>query len=54
MPTYVILVDWTDEGVRNVRSTTERADMADRLAEQKYGATMTQLYWTVGPTTSSP
>jgi uncharacterized protein with GYD domain len=49
MPTYVILIDWTDEGVRNARSTVERADMADKLAEQKYGASLGQLYWTVGP-----
>ena len=48
MPTYVILIDWTDEGIRNVRSTVERADRVDQLAE-KYGARMSQLYWTVGP-----
>lgn len=49
MPTYVILIDWTDEGIRNVRSTVEQADRADRLAQEKYGARMSQLYWTVGP-----
>ena len=49
MPTYVILVDWTDEGIRNVRSTVDRADRVTQLGEQKYGATSTQLYWTVGP-----
>ncbi len=49
MPTYVILVDWTDEGIRNARSTVDRADRVTQLGEQKYGATSTQLYWTVGP-----
>ena len=49
MPTYVILIDWTDEGVRNARSTTERADRATQLAREKYGASLQQLYWTVGP-----
>ncbi len=49
MPTYVILIDWTDEGIRNVRNTVERADVADRLDEQKYGASLQQMYWTVGP-----
>ena len=49
MPTYAILIDWTDEGIRNVRSTIERADRATQLAEQKYGATNMQLYWTAGP-----
>ncbi len=49
MPTYAILIDWTDEGIRNVRNTIERADGAARLAEEKYGGRMEQLYWTVGP-----
>ena len=49
MPTYVILIDWTDEGVRNARSTIERADRAAQLAQEKYGGSMQQLYWTVGP-----
>ena len=49
MPTYVIIIDWTDEGIMNVRSTIERADRATRLAQEKYGASMSQLYWTVGP-----
>ncbi len=49
MPTYAILIDWTDEGIRTVTSTIERADRAIQLAEQKYGATNMQLYWTVGP-----
>ena len=49
MPTYVILIDWTDEGIRNVRNTLERADRATGLAQEKYGASLQQLYWTVGP-----
>ena len=49
MPTYVILIDWTDEGIRNVRSTIDRADMNIQLAQEKYGLSMVQLYWTVGP-----
>ena len=49
MPTYIFLIDWTDEGVRNARSTIERADRATQLAEEKYGARMNKLYWTVGP-----
>ena len=48
MPTYIILIDWTDEGVRNARSTIERADRAAQLAEEKYGARIGQQYWTVG------
>lgn len=48
MPTYVVLTNWTDQGIRNVRSTVERADGVKQLA-QKYGASVAQLYWTVGP-----
>lgn len=48
MPTYVVLSNWTDQGIKNVRSTVERADGVTQLAE-KYGASVTQIYWTVGP-----
>ena len=48
MPTYVALVNWTDQGIRNVRETLDRAQKTDELA-QKHGASMSQLYWTVGP-----
>ena len=48
MPTYVILNIWTDEGIRNVRGTVDRAGPIEQLA-QKYGARISQLYWTVGP-----
>ena len=36
MPTYVGLINWTDQGIRNVRDTLQRADSADHLG-QKYG-----------------
>ena len=48
MPTYVTLINWSDQGIRNVRETLDRAAKADELA-QKYGARFGQLYWTVGP-----
>jgi uncharacterized protein with GYD domain len=48
MPTYVSLFNWTDQGIRNVRDTVQRRDQADALAE-KYGASIEQVYWTVGP-----
>jgi uncharacterized protein with GYD domain len=48
MPTYVSLFNWTDQGIRNVRDTVQRRDQADALAE-KYGVTIEQVYWTVGP-----
>ena len=48
MATFFSLVNWTDQGIRNVRDTVQRRDQADALAE-KYGASIEQVYWTVGP-----
>ncbi len=48
MPTYVTLMNWTDQGVRTVRDTVHRRGQADELA-QKHGATIEEVYWTVGP-----
>jgi uncharacterized protein with GYD domain len=47
MATYVVLMDWTDEGVRADRETVRRRDQADSLAE-KHGARIEQVYWTMG------
>lgn len=48
MPTYVVLVNWTEQGVRNVKQTIERTDSGADLAE-KHGLKFEQAYWTVGP-----
>ena len=48
MPPYVALMNWTDQGVRNVRDTVHRREQADALAD-KHGAKIEQVYWTVGP-----
>ena len=48
MPTYVSLLNFTDQGIRNVRDTLDRAQRAAEAAEN-YGARFEQLYWTVGP-----
>ncbi len=48
MPTYVVLMNWTDQGIRTVRETVQRRDQADALAD-KHGARIEQVYWTVGP-----
>jgi len=47
MPTYVSLINWTDQGIRNVKETLQRADSAAELAQQLGGSL--QVYWTVGP-----
>ncbi len=48
MPSYVLLVNWTDQGIRNVKGTVERTDDVARLAE-RHGGRLVQTYWTVGP-----
>ena len=47
MPTYVVLMNWTDQGVRADRDAVRRRDRADSVA-QKYGARVEQAYWTMG------
>ena len=48
MPTYLCLYNFTDQGVRNVESTTKRAAAFRALAESK-GCKVRELLWTLGP-----
>ncbi|MEW2513335.1 GYD domain-containing protein [Streptomyces sp. NPDC046870] len=48
MPTYVALLNWTDQGVRNYKDTAKRAETFG-AAVQKLGAKLLSIYWTVGP-----
>lgn len=47
MPTFITLVSWTDQGIRNVKQTVERAEAMKALA-QKMGVTVKDIYWTLG------
>ena len=47
MPTYVGLVKWTDQGIRNVKETTKRAKGFQEMAEKK-GVKVRELLWTMG------
>ena len=47
MPTYVVLMNWTDQGARTDKDTVHRREQADALAE-KHGARIEQVYWTMG------
>ncbi len=47
MATYIALCNFTDQGIRTVRDSAQRADAVKELAG-KFGATMTQLHWTMG------
>ena len=47
MPTYISLLNFTDQGIRTIGDTMERMQSAARVAE-KHGARLVQNYWTVG------
>lgn len=47
MGTYIALSSFTDQGIRSVKDTIKRAD-AVKEAAKKFGASMTQIYWTLG------
>ncbi|HEX5646414.1 MAG TPA: GYD domain-containing protein [Nitrospira sp.] len=47
MAMYVVLVNFTDQGVRNIKDTVKRADAAKEMAK-KFGVTIKELYWTLG------
>ena len=48
MPTYISLINWTDQGIRGSKETVDRANAAKELA-QRMGGAFTSIYWTVGP-----
>ena len=47
MPTYIMLGQFTDQGIRNVKETTKRAEALKEMAK-KVGATVKDVYWTLG------
>ena len=47
MATYISLCNFTDQGIRDIKNTMNRAD-AVKEAAGKLGAKLTQLYWTLG------
>ena len=47
MPTYVSLVNWTEQGIKNFRDTVRRAEDARDLIET-HGGQQRQMLWTLG------
>jgi len=47
MATFIMLGNFTDQGVRNVKETTKRAEAFKAMA-QKAGVTVKELYYTLG------
>lgn len=47
MATYVMLFNWTDQGIRNVKESPKRLDAAKKLAKD-LGGEFTSVYMTQG------
>lgn len=47
MAIYIVLVNFTDQGIRNIKDTTRRADGIREMA-RKFGVTAKEFYWTLG------
>lgn len=47
MKTYVSLINWTEQGIKNFRDTTQRAEDFTKLVENS-GGRVRELVWTVG------
>lgn len=47
MARYIVLLNWTEQGVRNIKDTVQRARSA-RQAFEAMGVRMTDIVWTLG------
>jgi uncharacterized protein with GYD domain len=47
MPTYVSLIHWTDQGIKDYKDTASRAADFTKLVESS-GGRVRELLWTVG------
>jgi uncharacterized protein with GYD domain len=47
MATYITLIQFTDQGIRNIKDTVKRGDAAKAEAE-KMGMKIVEEFWTMG------
>ncbi len=47
MVTFIALLDYTDQGIRNIKDSPHRADQFNAMAERA-GARVVGQYWTIG------
>jgi uncharacterized protein with GYD domain len=47
MPTYIVLGNFTEQGIRNVKDTARRTENVQSMAKQA-GVTLKETYWTLG------
>ncbi len=48
MPTYIALMNWTDQGIRDFKDTISRAKSVNDAAA-RLGGSIRDTFWTVGP-----
>jgi uncharacterized protein with GYD domain len=48
MPTYVSLINWTEKGAAEFKSTVDRAE-AGKARAASFGGSLKDIYWTLGP-----
>jgi uncharacterized protein with GYD domain len=48
MPTFIVLTNWTDQGIKAFEDSPSRAD-AGMEEMAKLGVTRREMFWTVGP-----
>lgn len=48
MATYIVLMNWTEQGIRNVKDSPKRLDAA-RDAAKKIGCKVGDFHMTIGP-----
>ena len=46
MAKYVVLINWTEQGIQNFKDTVDRAEAARKIAADMGGSL--EVYWTVG------
>ncbi|MGA7816817.1 GYD domain-containing protein [Caballeronia sp.] len=47
MATYVVLAQFTDQGIRTIKNSPQRAEQVAEIAKG-FGCDMREIYWTLG------
>ena len=47
MAQFIVLINWTEQGVSQAKDTVQRSEKVRQLAEQMGGG-MPTIYWTIG------
>lgn len=48
MATFIALINFTDQGIRNVKESPRRAEAFKGMAA-RHDVTVKEIYWTIGP-----